>query len=67
MGSKLEKLFFNTFMYTFEKKHMSRLNEIGAKRWARYIDDIFVTFDNKYEALKALQFMNNQHLYLKFE
>ena len=45
---------------------MKHLRELGVKRWLRYVDDIFATFDNKEDALKVLDFINNQHPNLKF-
>ena len=66
MGSPLGPLFANIFMCEFEKKHMKELRKIGVKRWLRYVDDIFATFNCKEEAEKALEYLNRQHPNLKF-
>ena len=45
---------------------MPSLKELGVKRCVRYVFDIFATLDNKDDALKVLEFINNQHPNLKF-
>jgi len=65
MGSPLGPLFANMFMCAFEMKHMKALTKLGVKRWHRYVDDIFATFENKEAAEKVLEYMNKQHQNLK--
>ena len=45
---------------------MSRLKQLGVKRWLRCVDEIFATFNKKEEALKVHEFINHQHPNLKF-
>ena len=59
-------LFANVFMGAFERKHMSRLNELGVKHWWRYVDDIFASVSNKEEANTILEYINQQHPNIKF-
>jgi hypothetical protein len=66
MGSPLGPLFANAFMANFEKMHMSKLRELGVNIWLRYVDDIFATMDNKHQAEKILEYLNNQHSNLRF-
>jgi hypothetical protein len=66
MGSPLGPLFANVFMSDFENKLMKQLKNLGVKTWLRYVDDIFATLENKEDAEKILEFLNNQHGNIKF-
>ena len=66
MGSPLGPLFANAFMGDFERKHMSRLRELGVKQWWRYVDDIFASVGSSEEADKILEYINHQHPNIKF-
>jgi hypothetical protein len=66
MGSPLGPLFANAFMSNFERKHMNRLNELGIKKWWRYVDDIFASLEKKEQADEILEFLNEQHPNIRF-
>ena len=66
MGSPLGPTLANLFIDHFEKKHMSKLNELGVIEWHRYVDDTFVVLKNKEAAEVVLNYLNNQHKNIKF-
>ena len=66
MGSPLGPLFANIFMADFEKKTMQVLNKMGLNKWLRYVDDIFATLKDKTTANAILEYLNKQHLNIRF-
>ena len=65
MGSPLGPLFANIFMAEFEKTHMEKLREVGIKTWLRYVDDVFVTTNDRAASEAALEYLNEQHPNIK--
>ena len=55
-------------MSDFEHKHMNKLKELisGVNLWLRYADNVFATLNDKEHAERCLQFLNNQHINIKF-
>jgi hypothetical protein len=66
MGSRLGPIIANIFMDYFECLHMDELTQLGVKLWIRYVDDTFVIINNKNQADKILEFLNNCHPTIKF-
>ena len=62
MGSPLGPLFANAFMSNFETKHMSKLKELGLKRWWRYVDDVFASLESQVQAELVLKILNDNTL-----
>ena len=53
-------------MSNFERKHKTKLQELGVTRWLRYVDDIFSTLNDNADADTILQYLNSQHPNIKF-
>jgi hypothetical protein len=66
MGSPLGPLFANVFMSNFETKHVQEMKRLGLKRWKRYVDDVFATFNREEQSNQVLAFLNAQHANIKF-
>ena len=66
MGSRLGPIIGNIFKDYFECRHMDELTQLGVKLWIRYVDDTFVIINNKNQADKTLEFLNNCHPTIKF-
>jgi hypothetical protein len=66
MGSPTGPLMANIFMDDFENKCMSKLKELGVNLYLRYVDDLFVTLNNKNQVKVILDFFNCQHPNIKF-
>lgn len=66
MGSPLGPLFANVFMSDFERKHKSKLRELGVNHWWRYVDDVFATLNETADPQEILNFLNSQHKNIRF-
>jgi hypothetical protein len=66
MGSPLGPLFANIFMSHFERKHATKLKELGINLWFRYVDDIFATFTRNANLNDILNYLNIQHPNIEF-
>ena len=53
-------------MHHFENKHMSELIKLGVKSWDRFVDDTFVIIKGKENAIRILNYLNEQHITIKF-
>lgn len=66
MGSPLGPLFASVFMSNFERKHAKKLQKLGVRIWLRYVDDVFASLDNKNDATRILEYLNQQHPNIRF-
>ena len=66
MGSPLAPALANLFMGIHEQKWLASSEGQSVLFYKRYVDDIFCVFKNEHEAVDFLQFLNKQHINIKF-
>ena len=66
MGSPMAPVLANIFMGFYESKWLNEYNLNKPKFYLRYVDNILAAFDNEYDSLNFLNFLNNRHPNIKF-
>ena len=66
MGSPLTPVFANLFLGHHEKIWLKNYYGPSNLFYRRYVDDIFCVFDNENDAKLFFDFINSQHLNIKF-
>ena len=58
--------FANFFIDALENKIITKLKSLGVKVWFRYVDDTFVVISGKERVEEVMNFLNTQHINIKF-
>ena len=66
MGSPMAPVLANIFMGFCESKWLNEYNLNKPKFYLRCVDNILAAFDNEYDSLNFLNFLNNSHPNIKF-
>ena len=66
MGSPLAPVLANLFMEHNEKKRLLSYSGIKPLFYKRYVDDIFLLFEQELDAKNFLNYLNTQHDNIKF-
>ena len=66
MGSPLALVLAHIFVGFSESKCLNEYNLNKPKFYLRYVDDIVAAFEKEQDSLNFLNFLNNQHLNIKF-
>ena len=67
MGSPLGPTFANLFLVYFENMWLDKCPlQFKPKYYRRYVDDIFLMFENQDHVKKCLKYMNSRHQNIKF-
>ena len=66
MGSPLAPVLANIFMGHYEKIWIENYSGIKPEIYKRYVDDIFCLFKNEADALSFFEYLNKQHVNIKF-
>ena len=62
MGSSLRPTLINLVMGHHERRSLDKFTELKG----RYVDNVFANFDSESDDMIFLDFLNKQHLYIKF-
>ena len=67
MGSPLAQIIANIFLLNLEEKFLKNCpKDFAPTNYFRYVDDTFVTFNQKEHGEKFLEYINNAHPQMKF-
>ena len=66
MGSPLGSVLTNLFMGYHESKWLSDYKTSEIVMYQRYVDDIFCVFNNENDAKNFFEYLNEQHINIKF-
>ena len=66
MGSPLAPILANLFMGHHEKEWLENFSGVAPSFYRRYVDDIFLVFDNEAQALSFFIYLNERHPSIKF-